>query len=96
MISKFVYCHRLVRLGLHFQKINIFEPVAIHMEKVSTWFICYNLQTYVRRKKNINVIKKFTDRILRRQLRGMSDQNRENASVPSESGDLPWSKKKHM
>lgn len=59
------------------------------MEKVSTWFICYNLQTYVRWKKNINVIKKFTDRILRRQLRRMSDQNRENVSVPSESGDLP-------
>lgn len=89
MISKFVYYHRLVRLGFHFQKINNFEPVAIHMEKVSTWFICYNLQIYVRWKKNINVIKKFTDRILRRQLRGMSDQNRENVSVSSESGDLP-------
>lgn len=66
------------------------------MEKVSTWFICYNLQTYVRWKKNINVIKKFTDRILRRQLRRMSDQNRENVSVPSESGDLPWSKKPYV
>lgn len=31
-------------------------------------------------------------RFLRRQLRGMSDQNRENVSVPSESGNLPWSK----
>lgn len=35
-------------------------------------------------------------RILRRQLRGMWDQNRENVSVLSESGDLPSSKKPYV
>lgn len=61
MISKLIYYHRLVRLGFQFHKICNFEPVAIHMEKVSSWFKCYNLQTDVRWKKTINMIKKFTE-----------------------------------